>query len=86
MQEENGVICSARQGKTTGIQKSIPEEWGRITFTHHNARKALWDFPGGPAVKDPPANEGDTGLIPGWGGSPEESMTTHSSILAWRTP
>ena len=65
MQEENGVICSARQGKTTGIQKSIPEEWGRITFTHHNARKALWDFPGGPAVKDPPANEGDTGLIPG---------------------
>ena len=29
---------------------------------------------------------GDTGLIPGWGRSLEESMATHSSILAWRTP
>ena len=25
------------------------------------------DFPGGPAVKNPPSNAGDTGLIPGWG-------------------
>ena len=24
-------------------------------------------FPGGPVVKNPPANAGDTGLIPGWG-------------------
>ena len=25
------------------------------------------DFPGGPAVKNPPYNAGDVGLIPGWG-------------------
>ena len=24
-------------------------------------------FPGGPVVKNPPCNAGDTGLIPGWG-------------------
>ena len=28
-------------------------------------------FPGGSVVKNPPANAGDTGLIPGWGRSPE---------------
>ena len=27
------------------------------------------DFPGGPVVKNPPANAGDTGSIPGPGGS-----------------
>ena len=27
-------------------------------------------FPGGSAVKNPPANAGDVGLIPGWGRSP----------------
>ena len=29
-------------------------------------------FPGGSVVKNPPANVGDMGLIPGWGRSPEE--------------
>ena len=24
------------------------------------------DLPGGPVVKNPPSNTGDTGLIPGW--------------------
>ena len=27
----------------------------------------LWNFPGGPVVKDPPYNAGDAGSIPGWG-------------------
>ena len=27
----------------------------------------LWDFPGGPVVKNPPYNAGDVGLIPGQG-------------------
>ena len=26
-----------------------------------------WDFPGGPVVKNPPVNVGDTGSIPGPG-------------------
>ena len=37
-------------------------------------------------VKNPPANAGDTGLIPGLGDPLEEGMATHSSILAWRIP
>ena len=43
-------------------------------------------FPGGSAVKNPPANEGDVGLIPGSGRSPMKEMTTHASILAWEIP
>ena len=27
----------------------------------------IWGFPGGPVVKNPPVNVGDTGLIPGLG-------------------
>ena len=30
-------------------------------------RLDIWDFPGGPVVKNPPSNAGDAGLIPGWG-------------------
>ena len=29
--------------------------------------KNIWDFPGGPVVKNSPSNAGDPGLIPGWG-------------------
>ena len=43
-------------------------------------------FPGGSVVKNPPANAGDSGLIPGSGRSPKEEMATHSSIFAWRIP
>ena len=43
-------------------------------------------FPGGSAVKNPPANAGDEGLIPGSGRSLEKEMATHSSILAWEIP
>ena len=28
---------------------------------------SLWDFPGGPVVKNPPSNAGDTGSIPDQG-------------------
>ena len=40
-------------------------------------------------VKNPLANVGDIrdmGSIPESGRPPEEEMTTHSSILAWRIP
>ena len=43
------------------------------------------DFPGGSVVKNPPANEGDVGLIPGSGRSPKKEMATHSSILAGKS-
>jgi len=35
-------------------------------------------FPGGSAVKNPQANTGDVGLIPGWGRCLEKEMETHS--------
>ena len=40
-------------------------------------------------VKNLPANVDEVrnaGWIPRWGRSPEEGMTAHSSILAWRIP
>ena len=41
-------------------------------------------FPGGSVIKNPPANAGDAGLIPGSG--LEKEMATHSNILAWEVP
>ena len=43
-------------------------------------------FLGSSAVKNPPANAGDTGLISGLGRPLEKEMATHSSILAWEIP
>ena len=40
-------------------------------------------FPGVSVVKNPPANAGDLGSIPGSGRSSEEEMATHS--IAWKT-
>ena len=38
--------------------------------SNDNLLKSVFsDFPGGPVVKNPPANEGDTGSIPGLGRS-----------------
>ena len=50
---------------------------------------SLWASQVALVVKNPPANAGDVrnlGLIPGLGGSLEEEIATHSSILAWRVP
>ena len=43
-------------------------------------------FPGGSAVKNPPANAGEAGSIPGSGRFLEKEMATHFSILAWKIP
>ena len=43
-------------------------------------------FPGGTVDKNPPANAGDVGSIPGQEDPLEEGMAAHSSILAWRVP
>ena len=40
----------------------------------------------GASGKESVCSQGDLGSIPGWGKSPGEGMTTHSSILAWRIP
>ena len=43
-------------------------------------------FPGGTGGKEPAGDMRGEGSIPGSGRSLEESMATHSSILAWRIP
>ena len=43
-------------------------------------------FPGGPTVKNPPANAEDLGSVPGQEDPLEEEMATHSSILTWKIP
>ena len=47
-------------------------------------------FPDGASSKEPTCQptQGmyETGLIPGWEDALEDSMATHSSILAWRIP
>ena len=46
----------------------------------------LTGVPSDSAVKNPPANAGDMGSIPGSEDPLEKGMATHSSILAWRIP
>ena len=46
----------------------------------------LLGFLGGSEGKESACNVGDLGLILGHKDSLEKGMTTHSSILAWRTP
>ena len=39
------------------------------SYSHSNKNKMLLDFPGGPVVKNVPANAGDMGVIPALGRS-----------------
>ena len=43
-------------------------------------------FPGGSVVKNPLANAGDAGFVPGSARPPKEGNGNHSSILAWEIP
>ena len=55
-------------------------------FHRHITLGLIRDFPGGSEVKNPRANAGSTGSIPGSGRSPGEGNSNHSSILAWEIP
>jgi len=46
----------------------------------------MMGFPGDSVVKNPRANAGDAGSVPGWGRFPGEEMATHSSTLVWKIP
>ena len=43
-------------------------------------------FSGGSVAKNPPANAGDVGSIPGQEDPLEKEIAIHSSILTWRIP
>ena len=60
------------------------ESFGNVWPYNNNSRHTCihTGFSGGSVVKNPPANAGDTGSIPGLEEPLEEEMTTHSSILA----
>ena len=86
--EERGAASSRRsqqrggshspdvlEGHTGSRQVNL---WG-----FYEAPKSRLGFPGGSAVKNPLANAGDLGSIPGWG--KEKDMAAHSRILAWKT-
>ena len=67
--------------------KNPPEEpvaTAKFIFIRFTAIRESITFIGGSMVKNPSANAGNVGLIPGWGRSPGEA--THSSILAWEIP
>ena len=51
---------------------------------HLNFKKKVGDFPGGAVVKNLPASEGDTGLIPGPGRShmPRSNETRAPQLLS----
>ena len=54
------------------IQERQKKERKKMTilneYVHNRTLKNMkWHFPGGPVVKNPPSNAGDTGSIPGWG-------------------
>ena len=48
--------------------------------------KQIQGLPGWLSVKNPSANAGDMGLIPGSGRSPEGGNGDHFSILVWKIP
>ena len=56
--QAGAVIKSSKQPLPQGLAHSQ-----QVAPVIHSFNKHLWDFPGGPVVKNPPANAGDTGLI-----------------------
>ena len=46
-----------------------PTSWShpKQILPSHNENLSSWDFPGGPVVKNPPSNAGNSGPIPGQG-------------------
>ena len=71
--EDQPYLCSS---ETEESLNSSLCTLGHVIYTTQS-------FPGGAVVKNLPANAGGTNSIPGSGRSPEEEMTTHSSILSW---
>ena len=77
----------------SGTSSNMPAFKFSYTFfiSQPFGQEQVWygGFPGGTMVKNPPANEGDSGdvgSIPGLGRSLEEERATHSSIFAWKIP
>ena len=70
------VLVYINPTRTVGLE----EKWVCQTW------KALWGFPGGSDLKNPPAMQETWVRSLGWEDSLKKRMATHSSILAWRIP
>ena len=90
------TLCNPKDCILHGIPQTRILEWVAITFSRGSSQsresnpgllhctRILYQLS---HVKNPPANAGDSGLIPGWEEDPlEKNMATHSSILAWKIP
>ena len=77
------IVIRCLPGGSTRCLETVKLINHHIRFTKKEI--GWWTFPGGPVVKDLPSNEGDAGLIPGWGTKiprPAEclSATTRKSV------
>ena len=84
------TYCGSSAGEESacnaGDRSLIPES-GRPPWRRNRLpTPVFWGFPGGSDGKESTSNEGAPGLITGWEDPLEESMATHSMILAWRIP
>ena len=76
------IIGSKQQEELPSPQPGLEKAWRWRAVERHKARETWitlaqewntsqksirWDFPGGPVVKNPLANAGDSGSIPGSG-------------------
>ena len=66
--------------------KSEPESRPRDVYLLVRNYSHTLDFPGGSAVKSPPAGQEMQVQSLGLKGPLEKEMATHLSILLWRTP
>ena len=68
--EQNKQNKTNRQKKTTNPKKKKTKKTKRLrTIKKLNQESTDVDFPGGAVIKNPPANAGDMGSIPGPGRS-----------------
>ena len=88
------TLSSLKQHEFVILKCCRLEVWSRTVFLSEGWRGksisgfSFWSkgFPGGSAVKNPPANKGDAVRSLGHEHPLEKEMATHSSILAWRIP
>ena len=64
--------------KTVGAKSSLRLEM-KECLKLIGQKTEIWDFPGGPVVKNPPSNTGDTSSIPGPGSSHTTKPECHNS-------
>ena len=78
--------CEQLLMKLASILASAPPFSGFSCSPSHLCSAICTLSPGGSDGNKSACNAGDPGSIPGWGRSPGEGNSNHSSFLAWRIP